>query len=303
MNSNLKQNLGEPDSQKASMMEQMKRIGLQGFELAPNAHISLDTAERLERGKILGNPVTWMPSVGRREKIQEQAIPQALRDRLELIDKAEVEAALSNLTVLANTGNPKDSFDREFYQKNVKILAELAKQSVMPDLQFYKPGETLSWVALRGAEFFEPMYSDLSDGKSNKTETKRLQGLGGIFAVATGPVVATKEHQPEQIKQVILFDDCLSTGMSQMANMRLVFEKGYRPEQIVMPIVVATIDGYNEVMREAERIKKEFGVEFKLVITCAAICHSVDNDMYLRTADGNLYLVGDMGEFLKAIEV
>ncbi len=302
MDNNIAQPQNEQTNFKTAMKKEMGRIGLPGFELAPNAHITLETAERLERGRILGSPTTWMPSVGRKEEIPEQEIPQALRDKLELIDKAEAEAALAHLTVLASTGNPADSFDREFYQQNVKILADQAKQTVLADIQTFTPEETLSWVALRGAEFFEPMYAEISEGKSNKTETKRLQGVGGIFAVATGPVVSTKEHQTEQIKQIILFDDCLSTGMSQMANMRLVFEKGYRPEQIVMPIVVATVDGYNEVMREAERIKKEFGVDFKLIITCAAICHSVDNDMYLRTADGVWYLVGDMGEFLKAVE-
>jgi len=302
MNVDKVQNTNEQDGSKKAMMEQMRRIGLPGFELASDAHISLQTAERLERGTFLGSPLSWMPSVGRKGAIPNYVIPPALLDRLELMDREEADTALGHLTVLANTGNPEDKFDRKYYQENVKILADLAKQTVLQDIQIFTPDETLSWVALRGAEFFEPMYSELSGGKSNKVETKRLKGLGGTYAVATGPVISTKEQQIEQIKQIILFDDCLSTGMSQMENMRLAFEKGYRPEQIVMPIVVATVDGYDEVMREAERIKVKYGVEFKLIITCAAICHSVDGDMYLRTPDGMLYLVGDMGEFLKALK-
>ncbi len=278
--------------------DELTRLGLEGFVLDDKAHVPLETLKKLAKATLVGDPREWMHCVGR---VGEFPIPSELENRMLEIDQILVKEYFSEVTNLANNGDSEKDEDKLKYQKSIRMIAGLIAQAHEDDISRYSPDETAAWEALRGAKFFEQIYAKFFGDKKIEVEVKRLGGKDGDYAVGTGDVAEPSQYDIETLRQFILFDDCLSTGMSQVASLRLMFEKGYRPSQIVMPIIVSTVDGYNKVLEEAEKIKQQYGVEFDLIISCAVICHSVDGAMYLRTSDGKQYLVGDMGEFLKAV--
>jgi hypothetical protein len=300
----------ELDPEQIAIRGHLDRLGLQEHELDVFAHMSSEILSKLSYARVIGNPKTWMQeNLNRTTPLEMEEYHSDLIDILvkieEEIDAGAATELIGNMIRLANEGNPDDREDRREYQINEKYLMDLVIGAIEERVNEIPADQTLQWTALRGAKFFQSDFADFAQAGTVEVETKRIKLRNEQFAVGMGNPSGLENVNIPNVKQIILPDDCLSTGMSQEENIRMILNLGFRPERIVVPVTVATTGGFNKLKdleEEIREIYKREGIEydFELLVACAVVCESVNEQMYLQTIDG-LKLVGDMGEWNKDI--
>jgi hypothetical protein len=289
--------------------KELDRLGLQGYELDPNAHIDLEVLQRLETARVVGDPRTWMGNnLNNTEPIPDEEVhPEQLRAirRIARINGTDPKQNLAVMTELANSKDPNytepsdNPESRKTYQDSEWDIMNMAITAYEDLIMEIPSEETALWIVLRGAKFFQSDF-EIFAKTVIENESKRIKLKGGEFAVGHNMVTELEGIERSNIRQIIIPDDCLSTAMTQEENIRMIFDLGFRPERIVIPIDVATTDGFKKLKAlEAliqEQYKAEFPQGFEILIIPPTRCDVVDEEMYLGTLDGRA-LVGDMGNW------
>jgi hypothetical protein len=290
------------------IQEHLARLGLGEYTLHPNSHMTLEILSMLDSATIAGKPKEWMEeNFERKVAMDRSEYPAAMLKIIDAIEAEypdEVRLNLGIMTKLANTGDANNREDRRRYQEAEKYLMFYARSAIEERLGNIDPKKSLLWVALRGAEFFVEDFEDTTEAGIVRIEAKRISLLDDEFAMGVskprGLEAVDAGIGRQNVDDIYVPDDCLSTGMSQKKMMAEIFENGFRPKRIIVPVTVTTTAGFRELERYAEELKAKYNHDFELIITFAGVCEVVDGDMYLRTIDG-LYLVGDMGNWNKSI--
>lgn len=303
----------DPEQEKQAIREALDDMGLKGYELDVEAHMTLEVLKTLSNAVVVGNPRTWMTNnFDNTNPIPSEAIHPELLSILRKINdisEGQAEEHIARITELANTkdpvfAEPSDNPElRKEYQDNEWDLMNLVVSAIEEDLVQIPREQTLLWIVLRGAKFHQPAFEEFASCLI-ENESKRLKLKDGIFAMAHRFSAMTGDIGNRNIRQIIIPDDCLSTGMSQAENIKMVFELGFRPERIVVPVTVATTDGFSHLKKLERELKVRFGGElvddFCIQIATAVACESVNENMYLQTLDGRA-LVADMGNWNRAV--
>lgn len=303
----------DPEQEKQAIREALDAMGLKGYELDPKAHMTLEVLQSLRDAVIVGAPRTWMTNnFENTNPLPNEAIhPQllAILRKINDISEGQAEEHIARITELANTKDPKfaepsDNPElRKEYQDHEWDLMNLVVSAIEEDIVQIPSEQTLLWIVLRGAKFHQAAFEEFASCLV-ENESKRLKLKDGIFAMAHRFSSMAGDLGNRNIRQVIIPDDCLSTGMSQAENIKMIFELGFRPERIVVPVTVATTDGFAHLKNLERELKIRFGGElvddFCILIATAATCESVNEEMYLQTLDGRA-LVGDMGNWNRAV--
>jgi hypothetical protein len=288
--------------------EQLNRLGLEGYNLHPDSHMTLEILSMLDSATIAGKPKEWMEeNFERKVPMDKSEYPERMIEIMDAIESEypdEVRLNLGIMTRLANTGDVNNREDRRRYQEAEKYLMFFARSAIEERLGEIDPKKSLLWVALRGAEFFVEDFEDTTKAGIVRIEAKRIKLEDDEYAMGVSKPKGLEAVDAgigrQKVEDIYIPDDCLSTGMSQKKMMDEIFENGFRPKRIIVPVTVTTTAGFRELERYAEELKLKYNHVFELIITFAGVCEVVDGDMYLRTVDG-LYLVGDMGNWNKSI--
>ena len=204
------------------------------------------------------------------------------------------------MTRLANdpTTSFADPFTRLEYQEAERKNMKAVINSLKPILNDYLPARTLGVKALRGAKFFDSELSEFVVGKisSNVKRIKLVNNDTGDteYGVGMSDLNIEVPFDINEIEQIVSFEDCMSSGISQVELFEQMFKSGLRPKRIVLAVVGATTDGINFFMQKTEEWKEKYG-DFEFVLGCASVCERVNEDIYLMTLDGQ-YFYGDIGD-------
>ncbi len=280
-------------------------------DLHPEAHVSLEVLSQLTAAIPVGNPSApdWMGNMintseeGDWTDIQSPEFKD-FYSALTPEELTEIQGNLNLITFIANysAGTPEEKYVYQYAEMRIMNIV----QRTLEKLEFNNsPDSSMLWLAMRGAGIFQPMFDSWAD-HSFGIEMKRLRlkatasevgepysiGIGAEFLQLNGM------EGKEIIKSLILPDDCISTGMSQAGGIEVIFATGFRPDELILPVTVATTRGINFLSRFAKQVKERYGHDFRLVIAPGGLCYSVNESMYLSIPGASeLQLVGDMGSF------
>ncbi|MEP7103867.1 MAG: hypothetical protein ABI721_04130 [Candidatus Dojkabacteria bacterium] len=283
-------------------------------EIDPKGHISEEVLSRLVIAIEVGNPKEWMSEYLDNEiEFPIDTFPPEFQEFYRGFSErelAEIKACTSLMTQIANVSRLSNE---DFQRANPEIIAKfktlykLAEMRIMyfiknkikdlineglPEGESKDPKKVLNLFALRGAKVFENQYNF---GVSKEVEMKRIPLLDGSYVVGVGPEFQQLLDMPLEekamVEDVILPDDCISTGMSEGALVKLLKMAGFNPKRIIIPATVAVRGGLAYIAK----IVKETFPDCTLSLPAGEPCSSVNDLMYLMVK--KLFKVGDMGFF------
>jgi len=267
---------------------------LRGKELHPEAHLSPADLEKLNDAIYIGDPKVWMQLIlDNSEALPLHNLPPMFLKVYNLLseNRDEIDYCMQVMKKLANAGDMNDPQQRYEYQQAEMRIMLLVKEAIKK-LVTINPENSLLLIALNGARIFEDMFVEESNSVI-ETQLKRMRLEDNTFAIGLAEMVPPDAAEVERVKNIIMPDDCLSTGMTQLGYLERALQLGYRPDSVILPFTVATYAGLQHLNDEVERMKNQYG-NFDCIIAAGGICFGVDQAMYLRDLDGN-YQVGDMG--------
>lgn len=279
---------------------------LDGRRIDPEAHVTPEMLALLDTFIDVGIPAGWMHDImSNGDGMKTENLPTEILDiRAELGGRfEELETCLAKMTELANTGNHELDNDRREYQRNELRIMNIVIDSIRDRLD--DPESTKLILVLRGAKFFEKLFSKLA-GSTTEQEAKRImlekgdKEIGSPFIMGLASTDEPSPEEVERIKTLILPDDCLSTGMTQLAVLEGLLKKGYRPEKVVMLFTVGTTAGIDYVYEKFKDLLIEYELEAELILQCGGLCFKVNDKMYLVTKEDE-FMVGDMGNWNKEV--
>ena len=276
-------------------------------ELHPEAGITPELLDSLGHFRNLGAPEEWMYE--NRDPNATPEVPMELQNFLDLFtmdESAVITQYMNVITDLANIDYGDDGpneYVRYVYQAMEKKIMRMVVEKLTQVGQLeYEPDQVLSHYALQGARIFQDIFGEELAAVQTAADTKRIRMRDENYLVGKGePVANVAEINKNDIKVILLPDDCISTAISQIYGIiDHVIEQGYRPERFVLPVVVATTGGARRVQEQLQQYLAEYYSDInyspEIIVAAGAICEQVNDKMYLATKNG-MYMVGDMGAF------
>lgn len=277
-----------------------------GKPLHEDAHISREILSQLKHAVYVGDPSVWMKyCITHAGKFIE--LPSDFEETFNLLSSKHSRLNLlrSVLTFYAQTGNPDRSSDRVQYQIAEREMMDHVIDSVKGI--FGNPSKILIALALNGAKFFEKQVSEVSGSNNiHEVQAKRVMHSDRSFSMGYGESREYSEEEISNIKTLIIPDDCISTGMTQIALLESLFMKGLKPSKVFMLSTISTTAGIVHLHSEFENLKRKYKLsDISLILQTGALCTSVDENMYLVHQNEEGFsgpMVGDMGLWNRPVE-
>ncbi len=281
-------------------------------ELHPNGHIDEETYERIFATINVNHPTDWMrDNLDQNAEANPDSLPNEFKkifenfspeERLELSDCADVLSEIANMNFDELNVNQVNELRRIYREAEMRIMYMVRvkiKEYLGIDVGNFEAikEKSLCLYALRGAKIMKKGFEPLA--KYNyEVEMKRLVMMDGHFEVGVGYdffniLRNLSQEEKDSIENVYLPDDCISTGMSQFAMLKLLKALGLNNlKKIIIPASVAVSGGIKHLVSEAKKLFPNC----EIIVGAGEVAYRVNQLMYLLKQDGN-FKVGDMGKF------
>ncbi|MEO6729056.1 MAG: hypothetical protein ABIM99_03980 [Candidatus Dojkabacteria bacterium] len=277
---------------------------LENYTLHPDAHIPPEIWKKMKHFVHVGNPNEWMSKIKLDgQGIEYKDLPAAFKLNYELLlsSREGLDASLQIMQRASNTYPYTETDVRKMYQFNEKLIMSHVLKTM--GIFLTEIEKNIVIYALRGAEFFEDMTKKYSK-QSLKTEVKRIRVLDSnneeSYFVGIGEVPALEDGM-ESPKTFLMPDDCLSTGMTQMALLERLFQQGYKPEHVIMVFTIGTTAGIKYAYDKFSELVTKYNLNCRLDLQCGCLCRFVNDKMYLIDKNGDP-VVNDMGDWNTSLD-
>lgn len=281
-------------------------------ELDPSGHIDEETYARIFATIDVNHPTDWMgENLEENPEIDPDSLPNEFKKIFEEFsdsEKLELQACANVLTEIANMNldnlnegqvNQLRKIYREAEMRIMYMVRVKIKEHLEIDVGNFEENKEKSFClyALRGAKIMRNGFEPLA--KYNyEVEMKRLVMSDGHFEVGVGYdffsiLKNISQEERDTIENVYLPDDCISTGMSQFAMLKLLKTLGLNKlKKIIIPASVAVSGGIKHLAQKA----RELFPECEIIIGAGEVAYQVNQLMYLLD-QSKRFKVGDMGKF------